>query len=628
MIILQEELLCERKVHMRIVFLRVKIWFHSLKMSKKLCLSFVSLTFVSILFIHNIYARIYERDMKNNVRVVFEQTVINCGDTLENLIKDVEAIAGIPIFFSQLQVELGAGKKLSSESTMNLSLSISMTNLSNIGDYLIMLYNINNERVFANMNIKNSEFLKQDHDEWIKVAKEMNGKTCLLPISDENSLFDYVVVKSIKSIPDFEDVGVMTICIPSKELKHISTSLEKIEGTRILILNEFDEVIFEHDNSTGGNRENGDDAVRESENDNVIPEEISAFLDSKVIINEDTVRIDTDRYLGYYMEQSRNKYKILTYAYKEDVFRSLDLTQRLMTMIMFVVGCAAILLIIVLSASITRPLQKITMLMEKVQHGDWSVRFRAKYTDEVGILGKNFNIMLDNMNEMLNSIVDMNNKKKQIEIDLLKSQINPHFMYNTLETFRMMAEERDDEELADLIFRFGKMMRYNVTSMNEITTIEKELDYLMDYIEIQNSRYNHKIILEFDIPDELMHYPMIKLLIQPIVENSVFHGMKRDSRKVNVIGIKMYVQRNDCIIEISDNGAGISEVRLKELREKLKINYTEAETSNSIGLRNVDERISLFYGKEYGINVNSVEGEGTLVTITLPYSIAQNKKES
>ena len=278
---------------------------------------------------------------------------------------------------------------------------------------------------------------------------------------------------------------------------------------------------------------------------------------------------------------------------------------------------------VLLANSITRPLQKITALMKDVQNGDLTVRFHARYSDEVGILGTNFNQMLDHIHALLHQVAEAETIRKQVEIDALKGQINPHFIFNTLETFRMMAVENDNFELADDISTFGKI-RYNITLMNEITTIQEEINYLQHYIQIQNCRFNNRISLYVHIEPPLEKHPIIKLLIQPIAENAIIHGLPHNID--TLFRIQIHIQRVEeaLTIKIHDNGDGMTPEQLTRLHQELKLSYLDAKSKKSIGLRNVNERISLYYGPDYGLSISSQFHKGTSIKITIPYQMDKN----
>lgn len=589
---------------MRKIVKKIKYVFLSLSMSKKMSLIFTILVLITINFIYRIYASIYQSDMERNAIESFEQTAYLYEESLGNLLDNTEAIVKAPFYFQQLQEELTEGKNLSTESLRNLYYSVVAANISS-NKYVIMLYDSNGKSAFVNASLENSYISQLDPSEWIKRAEESNGFTVLLPVQDPKEKFSFIVARNIISAESFVKIGCIAVTISKSELMQIYESISTNNRVRVMIYNGDDELLFS------------------SDTEGYLPEEISQEIESS---GAKESKIDTVQYLGYYMVQPGNKYKILIYAEKDVLYTDLKEAQLLMKIIEMIAIGVAVLLTILLTSFVTKPLRKITELMKKVEGGDWTVRFHALYSDEIGVMGESFNRMLDQMDEMMKNIVDISNAKKQVEIDALKGQINPHFMYNTIETFRMIAVDKEDDELADLLWRFGRMMRYNITTMNEMASIRSELEYMQYYIDIQNSRYRSEIQLICEVPEKLKEHQIIKLLIQPIVENAVFHGLRKNVKFFEYVKIKMFHSGERCVIEISDNGSGMSEEKLSEIRKVLRLKYSDVKTSRFVGLRNVNERISLFYGEAYGIQVENHPQGGVMVTISIPYGIDEESE--
>ena len=252
----------------------------------------------------------------------------------------------------------------------------------------------------------------------------------------------------------------------------------------------------------------------------------------------------------------------------------------------------------------------------RVQNGDFSVRFKSKTEDEIGVLGNNFNLLLVRLNQQIEDIVSISNKKKQMEIDILKSQINPHFIYNTLETIHMMAIDAEQPEIEQMSKVFGRLMRYNITSINEGTSLREELAYLKDYLYIQNVRFHGRFQMVLQVEPEVMNCGMLKMLLQPIVENAIMHGLE-PSGQTGIIRICATRCQQSLVITISDNGIGIDEDTLAQIRQGLHDGL--AVPTTCIGLRNVNSRIRLYYGEQYGLTIHSQKESGTTIEMRIPF---------
>jgi two-component system sensor histidine kinase YesM len=268
-------------------------------------------------------------------------------------------------------------------------------------------------------------------------------------------------------------------------------------------------------------------------------------------------------------------------------------------------------------------MKQIIASMRKVENGNLDIRVDVTGKDEMSELGYHFNRMLGKISDLLNEVVTKTEAKKNAEIRALFSQINSHFIINTLENISMMAEVESQYEVADALTSFGKLLRYSMKWSKEYVRLREEIDYLENYVILMNIRYDYVIKLDVQISQELMEYQMLKMLLQPIVENSIHYGIEALGRD-GVITVSSRAERGDIIIEISDNGAGIEADRLEQVRKSIDLN-TPLDNSdrrgNGIGLRNINERIRLFYGNKYGMEINSIKGSFTKVKIKLPSSI-------
>ncbi|WP_196220334.1 sensor histidine kinase [Paenibacillus larvae] len=208
-------------------------------------------------------------------------------------------------------------------------------------------------------------------------------------------------------------------------------------------------------------------------------------------------------------------------------------------------------------------------------------------------------------------------KQKDTELIAFQSQINPHFLYNTLEAIRMRALSQGARDVGDMIYILATLFR-NSVKKKTIVTMEDEIQHCKIYLDLFRIRYQNRLDYDIDIPDELLQYRLIKLLIQPVIENYVVHGFLPE-RDDNLIRISAGLYDDAIQIEVRDNGSGIEPNRLRQLRKGLlEADHSRNGEPASIGLRNVHERIQIFYGIQYGVDIDSMIGEGTSVTITIP----------
>ena len=223
--------------------------------------------------------------------------------------------------------------------------------------------------------------------------------------------------------------------------------------------------------------------------------------------------------------------------------------------------------------------------------------------------------------------------KTQAQINALHSQINPHFLYNTLEMIRSQALDRDVSEIADMAETLANMFRYNIGQPQSLATFEQELENVKNYFLIQQYRFQNRFELQIDIDSEdseILECQIPRLTIQPIVENAVHHGLERRSGK-GMVRISAFLTEQRLIIRISDDGAGMSRTQAEALREKLNAGMDGIITSGTrhgIALVNINERLKLYFGEEYGLSFSSAEQCGTIVELILPRKVEKTFKNS
>ena len=252
--------------------------------------------------------------------------------------------------------------------------------------------------------------------------------------------------------------------------------------------------------------------------------------------------------------------------------------------------------------------------MKLVEKGDFDVKIDFTNRDEIGQLAKTFNNMTKRINKLINEVYVDKVKTKELELQMLQYQINPHFLYNTLESIQMMSIINDDEETSKMVYALGKILRYGISKKHEIVTIKEELSNLNDYIMLQKVRFEDIYEININVDSSLNEIKMIKLILQPIVENAIYHGLQNRTSGgvINVLG---YIKNSKVIFEISDNGIGMDAnltTRLNEYINDLNDSF------NSIGLKNINKRIKLRYGDLYGIYITSEYGNGSIVTVIFP----------
>lgn len=317
---------------------------------------------------------------------------------------------------------------------------------------------------------------------------------------------------------------------------------------------------------------------------------------------------------GYMMQRLQNSnYKAMGVIHPEQAFESVYDFR-------YIIGCtaiimaAAILIIFVLVRQQTRPLSKLVENMGKVQEGRLDKLVKVEGTTEVRELSETYNAMLGELENYIQKLMQVEKAKREAEIHSLQMQINPHYIYNTLASVKWLIWQGDKEKSVQVIDAFIQLLRNTISNKNEFITVKEEIENLKNYVIINQTRYGNQVNVEFYVTPECEEKKIPKLILQPFVENAFFHAFPQGEKGI----ISIFVRESDGLlkVEIEDNGIGMNSQILRNLMDKKN---APKEHFTGIGVNNVDDRMKLIYGQNYGILVESQEGHGTKITLYFPH---------
>jgi two-component system, sensor histidine kinase YesM len=362
------------------------------------------------------------------------------------------------------------------------------------------------------------------------------------------------------------------------------------------------------------------------------------IIDSKEEIVYSPVNTVVDRIRGEWLHTTQTGMIIKTIQGKQEllfhdnsIYTSwktvsvlpMDEAQKVVTRITYVsygiallVMLFAIVLAVLSARLIANPITKLRLLMKSAQAGNFDVRFHRKNNDEIGQLGESYNTMIDKISELIDTVHTQEKSKRKAEIEILEAQINPHFLYNTLDTIQWMAQEHDAQDVVGLVESLTNMLRIGLSKGNEIITVRMEIKHVESYLMIQKTRYEDKLNYTIQVEEQLMSYRMIKLILQPLVENAIYHGIKekRGEGRIQILG---RLEDAKIHFQVIDNGIGMTPEKLEEINQMLK-DDTSKSSELGYGVFNVNAKIKLNFGNEYGLRFQSTYGEGTIVDVWHP----------
>ena len=270
----------------------------------------------------------------------------------------------------------------------------------------------------------------------------------------------------------------------------------------------------------------------------------------------------------------------------------------------------AFLLSFLLASSVAKPVIELENLMSRAETGDFSTRFEGDETDDIGRLGRSYNAMISEIRNLIGLVYKEQHDKREAELHVLQEQIKPHFLYNTLETIRYMARKRGAADVEDMVVALTRLFRIGLSRGAETIALSDEIEHAGSYLFIQSTRYAGKFDYAIDVQDGILGRRVLRLIIQPLVENAIYHGIK-EKRDRGFIRIAAKESGDTLVLSVEDDGAGMNEERQAALRARLSGERPSPGPTEGFGVYNVNERLRLSFGPAFGIRFQSAEGRGT-----------------
>lgn len=343
----------------------------------------------------------------------------------------------------------------------------------------------------------------------------------------------------------------------------------------------------------------------------------------KLLEDEEMIKVtklgDEQVVVGYRPIKNINGYIVKVHSL-EKVYKQMDFLRIIITL---AVAFLILLITFLINKSthiVFKNFYKVLDAIQEIQKGNLDIKIDDFGRGEIGELGRNIQTMAFNIKELMKEKVNRQTLIKDSEIRALQNQINAHFVYNVLESIKMMAEIEGLFDISDAITSFGKLLRYSMKWRSPKVKVKEEIGYVENYIALLNLRYDYEIILNVMIPEHILEQAVPKMCIQPIVENAIKHGIEELAEDTTIL-IKGRMLEDYFLIEVTDSGVGMNEEQIERLKMKIRGELVEEkQSSNGIGLKNVQDRIVLCFGSEYGLEVVSKEGCFTKIIIKIPYS--------
>ncbi len=564
-----------------------------------LAMSFAAVIILSMTFVgfalNQKFIQTSRENLSDNSREIIEQVERN----LDNYLKGMIDLSNL------LVIDINKFKELN---IPELDRDIETLMRTRTDILSISLFTTDGEMMYEGTSLRLKESADVANEEWFKNALKNNGDINISPPHVQNlykNRHPWVITLSRRvnfRVNQSMDEGVLMIDMNFSMIEDLLNGVTLGKKGYVFLLDENNNLVYHHQQQLiySGIK---------SENLEGISERALGSFVQKDFVGE-------DRILTIYPARHVNWKLVGAYYLSDLTAAQKDLTQ-------FIVLTLAIGMLIFITVSIymtdriTKPIAKLEETMKAVENGNFDIRIDVQGEYEVVALAKRFNLMISKIKSLMGQVVSEQEAKRKSELSALQAQINPHFLYNTLDSVIWMAENGKHNEVVKMVTALARLFRISISRGRNVITVKEELAHAENYLTIQKMRYKDQFEYTFEVDEEVLELKTLKLVLQPIIENAIYHGI-RQLMDFGEIKIKAYIEGDNLVFSVEDNGLGMHE----HVKDQILVAHNDNDHTTvrvgGVGVTNVYERIRLMYGEAYGIEIESEIEEGTQVTLTIP----------
>lgn len=466
----------------------------------------------------------------------------------------------------------------------------------------IMVFGYNHRFVSDRRMTSLNPKTKLEDQKWYKNAKSEGGKSVISPPHVQNIIqneYRWVVSLSreLKSTDGITGQGILLVDLNLSVINQICRNINLGKRGYVFIVDQDGTLVYHPQQQLIYS------SLRTEQIDKVMQ---SGNGGSFIVNDQDGKRI-------YSVQNTGFGWKIVGVAYTNELISNPGAIRNSFLMVGGLGLVVTLLISFLLASRLSSPIKNLQAIMKQVERGNFDIRAEINQINEIGQLSRTFNMMLGQIKRLMQQIIQTQETKRKTELQLLQAQINPHFLYNTLDSIIWMGEQQKHEEVVMMTSALAKLFRAGITKDDELVPISVEIEHIANYLLIQKMRYEEKLDYRIEVASEIMLFKTLKILLQPFVENAIYHGIKNkpDDGFILITGEE---QDGKIVFKVIDNGLGMTQEQLKTV-----LRPAEREKSGKgVGVINVLERIHLFFGYDYGIHFDSDPETGTEVTIVVP----------
>ncbi|MFC3745674.1 sensor histidine kinase [Paenibacillus sp. GCM10012306] len=597
----------------------------------KLFTAFVGLIIIPLFILGMIMFFVTYNSIETKYSQQSEYSLKAISYSISNVFKDMDNVTDNGIATSVFHMALSADDPSKQDLTdaEQLSLNASQRSFRSLlynhpSISYAFLYNFNGKgssqivSVFNKENFRTLPYDKFKQSDLYKEVMTLNGVPKWLAPHEYPELTGvepvFTQIRLVKELSYFQNIGILVVQVKNWEFQSIFRNLkigDSNQKVSFMLVNDDGMILFDPDNKLDG-------------------QNIDSFTTKEIDFKSGFQSVKTE-FAGeksilsvYHLKDY--PWSLVSVTSWDTLSREVTVFARWFVFVVFICFLAAVFFNLFFMNRITGAIAVIVRFMRRVEDGDLTTRVEEKGNDELTLLAKGFNDLMNKINGLFTRVQVEQRRKNQAEMRVLQAQIKPHFLFNTLESINVLAVQNEGRKVSEMVYRLASILRISIQGRDEIT-VEEEIKHLRNYLDIQKFRFEDLFDYEIDIPDELMSCGILKLTLQPLVENSIQHGFEGIDYTGKLI-IQGWEERGNLVLRISDNGIGMTPAQLSLFQYMVNENAEqEAEDKpenrmnherRGLGVRSVADRIRIEYGDLYGVFICSSPGQGTIIQCVIP----------
>ncbi|MFD1176942.1 histidine kinase [Paenibacillus puldeungensis] len=591
----------------------MKSFFHSKpkKLSIKIPFAYFLVILLTVGFSYLVLNKISTNSAQKKINEVSLQTVTSIQTNVDLMVENVNNYSKMIFSDNNLQSLLRQGNVYSNLQTQskvskylyNLIQTVPVIDSVYIFDNSGHSFSVGTQQspIFTKADVEEAPWYEQVVSNKGKYILKLNGSGAFSDGSKENFVS---LIRMIRDIDDTSPLGVMAVNIKESALSQAYSNLPNQNSLQIVILDENNQIISAsstQDKSVALFKQmltNNKDMVKQQ-----FQQSSSGFL---------TMKSGSQKYTATYLSGGKSNWKFVSITPYNIIHSENKSLMLLALILLIIIGTVFFVSSFIISRSIINPILQLLRSMKKTQSGSLQKVRVEPNSFEFEQLFIGYNNMIEQIDQLLKRIIEEQNTIRKAELSTLQAQIKPHFLYNTLDSITSLALSGLNDQVCDLVEALGSYYRMSVSKGRDVITVGEEIEMVRNYLKIQKVRYQDLFEVQYDVDESCCHYPIMKLVLQPLVENSLYHGIRKKGTS-GTIWIGVHHTEGGVQISISDDGVGMSEEEIQQI-----LSTEEKGQNKSVGLWGTMERMRIFYEDKNRFKIDSEPGKGTTITLTIP----------